>query len=48
MAMSHEAQKKAAFVESGYGVHVPVSLPFGLTGAPASYHRLMEQILPIA
>jgi len=46
--MSPEAQKKAAFVVSGYGVHVPVTLPFGLTRAPASYQRLMEQILPIA
>ena len=39
---------KAAFVVPEFGDHVPVTLPFGLTGAPASYQRLIEQILPIA
>jgi len=48
LVMSPDAQLKGAFVLPGFGVHVPVTLSFGLTRAPASYQRLMEQILPIA
>jgi len=44
--LSPDAQQKAAFVVPGYGVHTFSRMPIGLTGALATFQRLVEKILP--
>jgi len=42
-----EDQLKTTFVVPGWAPHYFERLPFGLTGAPATFQALMDKILPI-
>ena len=48
IGLSKDAQRKCAFVCPGYPVYTFKRMPFGLQGAPATFQRLVEKVLPVA